>query len=87
MRKMRNPLLATVLSIMCLQCLESRKQNKNERKTVDDVYSKHCLPKRTDRLVYRYQNDSHVFVGFDNLENKKVTTIFWRIKESGHGGK
>ena len=86
---MKTYLLATVISIICLQCLESRKQSnvKNERKTVDEVYSKHCLPKRTDRLVYRYQNDSHVFVGFDNFENKKVTTIFWKIKESGHGGK
>ena len=84
---MRKPLLVAVISIIYLQCLESRKQRQNDRKTVDEVYSKHCLPKRTDRLVYRYQNDSHVFVGFDNLEHRKVTTLFWKIKEAGHGGK
>ena len=58
----------------------------NERKLrVDDVISFACLPEKTDRLVYRFENKTHIFVGFDSLKNRELTVLTWEIKDKNAG--
>lgn len=79
---MRKSFLFTVLSVLCIKCSEQKRNRENEGKTVSEIYTPECLPSDTDRLVYRYQNDSHIFVGFDNLKKRKLFTISWKISEN-----
>ena len=82
---MRKSFLFTVLSVLCIKCSEQKRNRENEGKTVSEIYTPECLPNDTDRLVYRYQNDSHIFVGFDNLKKRKLFTISWKISENNKG--
>ena len=38
-----------------------------------------CMAKRTDRLVYRHRNDTHVYVAFDVLKKGRVVVYWWDI--------
>ena len=38
-----------------------------------------CLPKRADRLVYRHENDTHVYIAFDVLKTGKVHVYSWDL--------
>ena len=45
--------------------------------TVADVVEHVCMPHGTDRLVYRYKNNTHVFVGFDDIKHEKLFSVMW----------
>jgi len=45
-----------------------------------------CLRKATDRLVYRHQNQSMIFIGFDDLVDNVMFTMTWTM-QGQFGGK
>ena len=44
-----------------------------------DVVSRVCLRTDTDRLVYRFQNETHIFIGFDVVKDDVVYTMCWKM--------
>ena len=80
-----------MLSVLSVHSKKSRDKqrdstsSKKRSKTIDDVINDVCMPKRTDRLVYRYRNDTHVYVGFDVLSECTVYSMTWRINEGNNG--
>lgn len=48
-------------------------------KKINDVLHEICLPSKSDRLVYRYKNESHIFIGFDDIQNSTVYSMLWEI--------
>ena len=86
---MKDQWLLTVLSIVWLQScvhvpVEARKHRRTKT-TIEEALPAVRLPRNTDRLVYRYQNDSHIFVGFDNVKRRKVFTMLWKLKPTNAG--
>ena len=86
--------------IVLLQMCESRKARKRQRVdgqrtkdivnqldsvTLQDLIRKICLPDQFNRLVYRYQNNSHIFIGFDDVEKDTVYTMYWKINKFNQG--
>ncbi|XP_045171491.2 uncharacterized protein LOC128545835 [Mercenaria mercenaria] len=49
--------------------------------SLNDVVHKICLPSGSNILVYRYQNDSHIFIGFDDVKQDRVYSMSWKINE------
>ncbi|KAK3611694.1 hypothetical protein CHS0354_034359 [Potamilus streckersoni] len=44
-----------------------------------------CMPDKTDRLVYRHRNNTHVFIAFDILKQGKVQMFLWEIIKANNG--
>lgn len=44
-----------------------------------------CMNRRTDRLVYRHKNDTHVYIAFDVLKTGKVHVYTWGIIRADKG--
>ncbi|KAL3856293.1 hypothetical protein ACJMK2_011064 [Sinanodonta woodiana] len=44
-----------------------------------------CMPDKTDRLVYRHRNNTHVFIAFDILKQGKVQMFLWDIIKANNG--
>ncbi|XP_052802688.1 uncharacterized protein LOC128232926 [Mya arenaria] len=44
-----------------------------------------CLPKRTDRLLYRNRNDTHIYIAFDILKKGVVDVYSWKVLKSTKG--
>ncbi|XP_045173497.1 uncharacterized protein LOC123535041 [Mercenaria mercenaria] len=44
-----------------------------------------CMNVRTDRLVYRYKNDSYVYIAFDILKTGMVDVFSWTIVSTTKG--
>ena len=40
-----------------------------------------CMSKRTDRLVYRHRNDTHIYIAFDVLKKGRVLIYSWEINK------
>lgn len=51
----------------------------NNTTLIIDSMDQLCMPIGTDRLVYRYRNGSHIFVGFDVLKENLVYTMSWKF--------
>lgn len=54
--------------------------------SINDVIRKLCLPEHTDRLVYRFKNQTLIRIDFDVVSENKVYSISWDIK-TGNPGK
>lgn len=44
-----------------------------------------CMNKRSDRLVYRYKNETYVYIAFDMLKTGIVDIFSWDIVKSNKG--
>ncbi|XP_052240070.1 uncharacterized protein LOC127850781 isoform X4 [Dreissena polymorpha] len=44
---------------------------------ISDVIETLCIGQDTDRLVYRYRNDTHIFIGFDVIQDNVIFTMEW----------
>lgn len=81
-----------LLVLMVYKCLARKNHDKKHDKSRESRYSKDdaskninevlhdiCLPSDSDRLVYRYKNESHIFIGFDYIQNNTVYSMLWEI--------
>ncbi|XP_060580913.1 uncharacterized protein LOC132737600 [Ruditapes philippinarum] len=50
-------------------------------RNVIDLIEELCLPSDTSRLFYRIQNESHIFVGFDDVKLGLVYSMSWKISK------
>lgn len=73
-----------ILFIGCFVCVSTRHvdvttdSNITGMRIIDGV----CLNVRTDRLVYRFKNDSYVYIAFDTLKTGMVDVFSWTIVNS-----
>ncbi|KAH3884403.1 uncharacterized protein LOC127837148 [Dreissena polymorpha] len=44
-----------------------------------------CLGKRSDRLIYRHRNDTHIFIAFDILKSGTVDVYTWQLVQAKTG--
>ncbi|XP_052801263.1 uncharacterized protein LOC128231987 [Mya arenaria] len=56
-----------------------RRPRWSDNSTLREVVGDLCLRQRTDRLVYRKQNDTNVFIGFDDVQGGVVYTMMWTM--------
>ncbi|KAK7090454.1 chordin-like protein 2 [Littorina saxatilis] len=49
--------------------------------SVAAILSELCLPRNTDRLVYRGKGDDFEMLAFDNLKTKTVEMLRWEVKK------
>ncbi|XP_060580895.1 uncharacterized protein LOC132737594 [Ruditapes philippinarum] len=49
--------------------------------SLQELIKKICLPPQFNRLVYRYQNNSYIFIGFDDVEKETVYSMTWKINK------
>ncbi|KAL4223648.1 hypothetical protein ACF0H5_017116 [Mactra antiquata] len=78
--------LLPLILILCVDHVTSRKANKEARRlTGFEIIEGLCMNDRSDILVYRYRNDSYVYVAFDALKTGRVDVFTWEIIKSSHG--
>jgi hypothetical protein len=53
--------------------------------SIQELIKKICLPPQFNRLVYRYQNNSYIFIGFDDVEKDTVYSMTWKINKFNQG--
>lgn len=54
-------------------------------RNLDDVIDRLCMPRGSNRLVYRLQNKSDIFVGFDDIKHGLVYSMSWKINKDNPG--
>jgi hypothetical protein len=54
-------------------------------RNVIDLIDELCLPRDTSRLFYRIQNESHIFIGFDDVKHGLVYSMSWKINKNNPG--
>ena len=77
--------VVTLLLIGCVVCVTSRHVERDKTKPVYTgikIIDGLCMNPRSDRLVYRYKNDSYVYIAFDILKTGMVDVFSWNIVKS-----
>lgn len=72
-------ILSFRIIVIYLTCVATREVKKTSRLSGINLLDGICLDKRSDRLVYRHKNDTHVYVAFDVLKTGEVHVFTWNI--------
>lgn len=71
--------LATILLIGCFIDEHVTPRRVTEPISGIQIIDGICLAQRTDRLVYRHKNSTHVIIAFDILKKGVVDVFIWEI--------
>lgn len=71
--------VATILLIGCFIDEHVAPRHVTESISGIQIIDGICLAQRTDRLVYRHKNSTHVIIAFDILKKGVVDVFIWEI--------
>lgn len=78
--------VVTLLLLGCFVYVSSRHvRSPASRITGIRIIDGLCMNVRTDRLVYRYKNDSYAYIAFDTLKTGMVDVFSWNIVDTTSG--